>query len=161
MSPTDDLPPHAVSTATIDVALAAAQRVCARQGGRLTALRQRVLEIILGSETPLGAYAILDRLRDEGRGNAPPTVYRALDFLLEHGLVHRLASLNVYLGCAHPEHRHSGQFLICRGCGRVSELDSRETDQTIRSEAAARGFEVTSQIVEVLGLCAQCRECPA
>ncbi|HXH04197.1 MAG TPA: transcriptional repressor [Candidatus Competibacteraceae bacterium] len=138
--------------------LAGAERLCQSRGHRFTALRRRVLEIILESDRPLGAYAILDVLRErDGRRGAPPTVYRALDFLLEQGLVHRLASLNVYAVCDHPEQRHAGQFLICAMCGRVRELDSQVLEQTIRAEAAARHFTVGSQVVEVLGRCADCQ----
>lgn len=138
-------------------ALIEAERLCQQSGTRLTSLRRRVLEIILESEVPLGAYAILDVLRADGRRGAPPTVYRALDFLLEQGLIHRLASLNVYTGCAHPDHHHGGQFLICAKCGRVRELDSPMVDATIRAAADERRFEVGSQVVEVLGRCEECR----
>ena len=83
-------------------ALARAEALCQQRGARLTDLRRRVLEIIWSSATPLGAYTILDVLRDDGRQGAPPTVYRALDFLLAQGLIHRLASLNVFTGCRRP-----------------------------------------------------------
>ncbi len=136
--------------------LAEAERLCLARGMRLTELRRRVFEIIAASPRPIGAYAILDVLRDEGRAGAPPTVYRALDFLLEQGLIHRLASLNAYIGCPHPAERHGGQFLICRGCGRVGELHSGLVEATIVAEAAALGFGVETQMVEVLGRCAEC-----
>lgn len=137
-------------------ALAAAEQLCEARGGRLTALRRRVLEIILDSDQPLGAYAILDVLRADGRRGAPPTVYRALDFLLDQGLIHRLASRNVFIGCVQPEHNHNGQFLICGDCGRVDELDSRAVERTIRNQAAAQGFRVEAQMVEILGHCRCC-----
>lgn len=137
--------------------LAAAEQLCARRGVRLTALRRRVLEIILGSDRPLGAYAILDALRDDGRSGAPPTVYRALDFLLEQGLVHRLASLNVFIGCRRPALHHCGQFLICRDCGQVWELNSEAIETTIQAAAADRHFQVEAQTVEILGCCPDCR----
>jgi len=98
-------------------ALEQAALLCQQRGARLTELRRRVLEIIWNSPAPLGAYAILDILRDEGRPGAPPTVYRALDFLLEQGLIHRLASLNVFTGCRQPGSHHGGQFLIVRSAG--------------------------------------------
>src|SRR5262245_4876474 len=98
-------------------ALSAAEAVCARAGDRLTPLRRRVLELVWASHRPAGAYALLDRLREDGRGAAPPTVYRALDFLLERGLIHRIESLNAFVGCAHPGENHLVQFLICRSCG--------------------------------------------
>lgn len=123
----------------------------------MTDLRKRVLEIIWNSPTPLGAYAILDVLRDDGRPGAPPTVYRALDFLLEQGLIHRLASLNVFTGCRRPDSFHGGQFLICRDCGHVDELTNPTVDDLLRAEAAARRFEVFSQMIEVLGRCPDCQ----
>lgn len=141
----------------VDSALRSAERLCLRRGSRLTALRRRVLEIILHSDRPQGAYAILDELRAEGRSGAPPTVYRALDFLLEQRLIHRLASLNVFIGCPHPEHHHNGQFLICQHCGRVAELASFTVEQAIRDSASEHQFMVTSQMVEILGYCADCQ----
>lgn len=138
-------------------ALERAERLCQERGVRLTVLRRRVLEIIWSHARPLGAYAILDVLRDDGRAGAPPTVYRALDFLLEQGLIHRLASLNVFTGCRQPDRRHGGQFLICRDCGRVDELSSAEVESLLAAQATAREFEVMTQTVEVLGRCPDCR----
>ena len=140
-------------------ALAEAESICARQGLRLTTLRKRVLELVWASQQPLGAYDILGVLSDEdGRRAAPPTVYRALDFLLENGLVHRIASLNAFVGCSHPEHAHQGQFLICRGCHAAIELEQAAISNTIINSAAGVGFAVESQTVEVVGLCAGCQE---
>lgn len=139
-------------------ALATASRLCDQRGQKLTELRRRVLEIIVHSRKPLGAYAILDVLRAEGRNGAPPTVYRALEFLLEQGLIHRLASLNAYIGCTHPHERHSSQFLICKHCGTVGELISTRLESDIAAAAQAQGFTAEATIVEVLGRCAACRE---
>jgi len=126
---------------------------------RLTALRKRVLELVWQSHKPLGAYDILGVLSEaDGRRAAPPTVYRALDFLLEHGLVHRIASLNAFIGCNHPQHAHQGQFLICRNCHAAIELQQPAISQAIIAEAAGVGFAVEGQMVEVVGLCAGCRE---
>lgn len=142
-------------------ALAAAEGLCEARGTRLTELRRRVLEIVCASARPIGAYAILDVLRDDGRTGAPPTVYRALDFLLEQGLIHRLASLNAFIGCSHPAEHHGGQFLICEQCGCVGELDSHEVEDGIARAAAAVGFIARTQMVEILGRCAACRDAPA
>lgn len=143
----------------VNHALAEAESICTRQGLRLTTLRKRVLELVWASHKPLGAYDILGVLSDEdGRRAAPPTVYRALDFLLENGLVHRIASLNAFVGCSHPEHAHQGQFLICRGCHAAIELEQATISDAIISSAAGVGFAVESQTVEVVGLCAGCRE---
>ena len=139
-------------------ALAEADSLCARQGVRLTALRKRVLELVWQSHRPLGAYDILAVLSEQdGRRAAPPTVYRALDFLLENGLVHRIASLNAFIGCNHPEHPHQGQFLICRQCHAAIELDQDDISTAIVRSAASVGFSVESQTVEIVGLCASCQ----
>lgn len=138
-------------------ALEQAEILCQQRGTRLTDLRRRVLEIIWNNPTPLGAYAILDVLRDDGRQGAPPTVYRALDFLLEQGLIHRLASLNVFIGCRQPTCQHNGQFLICRNCGQVDELNNPTIEHLLRVEASARDFAVLAQMVEVLGHCPDCQ----
>ena len=151
---TDSCSPHSCDARQ---ALEQAENLCQQRGSRLTDLRRRVLEIIWNSPTPLGAYAILDVLRDDGRQGAPPTVYRALDFLLEQGLIHRLATLNVFTGCRRPDCRHSGQFLICRDCGQVDELSDPAIEDLLRAEAAARRFEVLTQMVEVLGRCPDCQ----
>jgi Fur family transcriptional regulator, zinc uptake regulator len=139
-------------------ALAQAQSLCAKTGTRLTALRLRVLELVWQSHKPLGAYDILAVLSEtDGRRAAPPTVYRALDFLQENGLVHRLASLNAFVGCSHPEQPHQGQFLICRTCHTSVELEQSSISAAIISSAASVGFSVEGQTVEVLGLCASCQ----
>ena len=138
----------------IDVAV----EQCGRHGARLTALRRRVLELVWGSHAPVGAYALLDALKAEGHGAAPPTVYRALDFLLEQGLVHRVESLNAYIGCVRPDAPHTASLLICTGCGRAAEFDDHGIDERLRRAAAARGFAVARQTIEVEGLCPDCRE---
>lgn len=138
-------------------ALADADALCARQGVRLTELRRRVLELVWASHKPLGAYDILAVLSEEdGRKAAPPTVYRALDFLLENGLVHRIASLNAFIGCAHPEHAHEGQFLICRACHTAIELEQPAISEAIVAGARGVGFAVETQTVEIVGLCGAC-----
>jgi Fur family zinc uptake transcriptional regulator len=143
--------------ACVDEALETAETLCVERGARLTPLRRRVLELVWSSHRPVGAYDILGRLDSGARKPAPPTVYRALDFLIEHGLVHRIESMNAYLGCNHPEQSHTGQFLICRECGNVTEMDDDDVRQTLRRRAAEKGFEVRSQTVELVGLCANCK----
>ncbi len=141
----------------IDDAVAAAEALCARKGLRLTKIRRRVLEMVWQGHNPVGAYELLDRLRDEHKGAAPPTVYRALEFLLDCGLIHRIESLNAYVGCGTPDHLHSGQFLICRHCKRIAELSDDTISETIRSRADRLGFAVQRQTIEILGDCADCR----
>lgn len=137
-------------------ALRVADEVCDAKGARLTPLRRRVLELVWGEHAPVRAYDILDRLRDERSNAAPPTVYRALDFLLEQGLVHRIESLNAYVGCAVSHRGHGAQFLICRDCGRVAELDDDAIARDVEDAAARLGFKVERQTVEVTGLCPAC-----
>ncbi len=130
--------------------------LCAQNGARLTDLRRRVLELIWASHMPVGAYDLLEQLsRDHGR-TAPPTVYRALDFLLAQGLIHRVESLNAFVGCADPGDEHAGHFLICTGCGNAAELHDARIDRAIAASTADLGFTVTRKTVEVLGLCATC-----
>lgn len=142
-------------------AMAKAERLCGERGLRLTPLRRRVLELIWERHEPVGAYELLDRLRDEKRGSAPPTVYRALDFLIEHGLAHRIESLNAFVGCGEAGGRnHSGQFLICRDCGKVGELDDPEIETLLTAKARRLGFAPVRQTIEIQGLCPACKPSP-
>jgi Fur family zinc uptake transcriptional regulator len=142
----------------VHTALSEADELCAQKGLRLTALRRRVLELVWQSHKPLGAYDILAVLSEEdGRRAAPPTVYRALDFLLENGLVHRIASLNAFTGCNHPTHVHQGQFLICRECHAAIELQSPTISEAVTTAAAEVGFAVEGQTVEIIGVCSGCK----
>lgn len=136
--------------------LARAEVLCRNRGVRLTAQRRRVLEILCASPRPLGAYEILDAMREGPRALAPPTVYRALDFLLEQGLVHKLESLHAFVGCNHPEHPHSSQFLICNACGGVTEIEDEAIAQSLGSAADETGFHPQRRVVEVIGTCAGC-----
>lgn len=138
-------------------ALAAAERQCAAKGVRLTAQRRSVLELIWNSHEPVGAYTLLDRLREKGVRAQPPTVYRALEFLVENGLIHRIESLNAYVGCAAPAERHVGQFLICTGCHSAAELDDAAIGAAIAARAKEIGFAVSRATVEIAGLCPNCR----
>ena len=139
-------------------ALAAADGLCARRGAKLTELRRRVLELVWASHRPIGAYEILAGLGGDGRPAAPPTVYRALDFLLAHGLVHRVESLNAYIGCPEPGHRPLQPILICRDCGAAAEVPDDRIARAVRSAADGAGFAVERQTVEVHGVCRECRE---
>lgn len=141
----------------IDDAIAAAETRCARDGRSFTALRRKVLELVWSSHGPVGAYDLLHMLRAERRNAAPPTVYRALDFLLECGLIHRIESLNAYVGCGSPEVHHGGEFLICRECSAVAELDDPAISRAIAKKASVLGFDVERQTIEVTGLCPRCR----
>ncbi len=137
-------------------ALARAERVCSARGARLTPVRRRVLALLWQAHRPVLAYDLLEQLRAARRRAAPPTVYRALEFLQAHGLVHRIESLNAYVGCADPSHPHSGQFLICDGCRAVAELDDPRIGKVIEARARAAGFHCREQTIEVRGRCPRC-----
>ena len=140
-----------------EAALAKAAAICERRGARLTVLRRRVLELVWQGHRPVGAYQILDALRDERLGAAPSTVYRALEFLLEHGLVHRIESLNAFVGCSDPGRSHGGQFLICGTCGTTAELNDPRIISAIEDSASDSGFHIEHRTIEVTGLCPGCR----
>lgn len=143
--------------ACVRSALATAGRVCATNGARLTPLRRRALELIWSSHRAVKAYELLDGLGGAGRRAMPPTVYRALDFLMRHGLVHRVDSLNAFIGCASPGERHAAHLLICSGCGTVEEIAGTAIDQAIAAAAARAHFTVERESVEIHGVCGLCR----
>jgi Fur family zinc uptake transcriptional regulator len=141
----------------VEDALDRADSVCLAQGARLTELRRAVLELVWRGHEPVGAYALLDALKEAHPNAAPPTIYRALDFLAAHGLIHRIESLNAYIGCAHPERPHAGQFLICAKCSSAAEIDDPSITRALAKSANGLGFAVTRQTVELSGLCPSCR----
>lgn len=149
--------PHHDHGRCVASAMATAEAECRRRGARLTEVRRRVLELVWTSHQPVGAYALLERLGQEGFPAAPPTVYRALDFLLAHGLVHRIERLNAFVGCSHPGAPHAGQFLLCLDCGAAAELDDPAIETAVASGAARLGFSISRQTVEAEGLCPACR----
>lgn len=138
-------------------ALDTADAVCARRGARLTVLRRRVLELIWRSHRAVKAYELLDRLVDDARAARPPTVYRALEFLMAHGLVHRVDSLNAFVGCADAAHRHDAQLFICHACGTVQEIAEPIIANAVSRGARRLGFEVQRQTIEMHGRCGACR----
>ncbi|MGB0465894.1 MAG: Fur family transcriptional regulator [Pontibacterium sp.] len=142
----------------IEQALSDAAALCKARDLRLTPIRELVLKLIWQSHKPLGAYEILPALAEAGFNSAPPTVYRALDFLQAQGLVHRIAMLNAFIGCPHPGEMHHSYFLICRHCNTVIEADSSQAESLIAQQAAALGFTAEQQSIEVLGCCPNCRE---
>lgn len=141
----------------LQTALAAAEALCAQRGLRLTPLRRRVLELVWQSHEPVKAYDVLDQLRQEHRGAAPPTVYRALDFLQAKGFVHRIESLNAFIGCGAPQESHDGQFMICRRCGEVAEIDDDEITTLLSRKARQLGFRIDNETIEIRGVCAGCK----
>ena len=137
-------------------ALDTAEELCGERGLRLTPIRRRVLELVWSKHEPVRAYDLLEDLRTERRRAAPPTVYRALDFLIENGFVHRIESLNAFVGCPGPRRPHVGQFLICRGCASVAEMDDAAISRMVARKAQSLGFQVLRQTIEVTGLCPEC-----
>jgi Fur family zinc uptake transcriptional regulator len=140
----------------VETALDRAESLCLSRGVRLTQLRREVLELVWRRHEPVGAYDLLDGLKLTHRRAAPPTIYRALEFLIEQGLVHRLETLNAYIGCTRPEVLHAGQFLICSRCASIGELDDPEISAAVSCRAQRLGFVVERQTIEVRGLCAEC-----
>jgi Fur family zinc uptake transcriptional regulator len=138
-------------------ALARAEAVTAASGARLTPVRRRVLEILLEEHRALGAYDVLARLATEGFGNQPPVAYRALEFLVEQGLAHRIQRLNAFTACTHPGEVHAPAFLICRQCQTVAEAADAPTRAALEAAAADLGFVIERTTIEALGLCPSCR----
>lgn len=157
MSPVHDCtdPQHHVHDG--DAFVAEVERLCAQRGLRLTPIRSHALRLIADAERPLKAYELLDRMKATHDAAAPPTVYRALDFLLEHGFIHKLASVNAFVGCHHPGgEQHAVPFLICDGCQSATELEDDTIVEALESRARGLGFIPRAQILEVHGLCAAC-----
>jgi Fur family zinc uptake transcriptional regulator len=143
---------------TITARLARAEQLCLDHGAKLTDLRREVLELILAADGPLTAYVLLDRLQQTRRA-APPTIYRALDFLLQQGLIHKLERLNAFLACIDEDplsHDHAAQFLICRVCHSVHELEDHAIAHAITHAAGAIGFKPEHTTIEIEGICAAC-----
>ncbi len=140
----------------ISAALRKAEVACKEQGIRLTALRRRVFELVWASHEPVKAYDILQVLQRDQPRAAPPTVYRALDFLQLQGLVHKIESLNAYVGCGAPGHPESGVFLICRSCAEIAELDDPALNSMIVKLAAQLDFATEDKVMEIKGYCARC-----
>lgn len=141
-------------------ALARAERLCRERGLRLTPIRRRALEALHADHRPVGAYDLADRLSPAGgRRLAPISIYRALDFLVEQGFVHRLSSRNAYIACLHG---HGADevvaFLMCETCGGVDEDSSAEMKGVLAGIAQARQFTPKHQVVEIVGVCEHCRD---
>jgi Fur family zinc uptake transcriptional regulator len=139
-------------------AIAHAEAICAARNERLTPIRRNVLEALLSSHQPLGAYELIDRLAERGGRPAPITIYRALDFLREQGLVHRIESRNAFIACVH--NHDSGDpvvFLICEKCGAVGEATGSAVADSIRTASRAAGFTAKTPVIEISGICAHCK----
>jgi len=138
-------------------ALSAAIERCAKQGLKLTKIRRQVLEIIWSQHNPIGAYDVLQQLQESGHKPAPPTAYRALDFLVSAKLIHRIESLNAYIGCPSPDSNHQCQFYICTECGHIAELNDTAVSKALSAGAKGIGFNSTQPVIEVHGVCRRCQ----
>jgi Fur family zinc uptake transcriptional regulator len=139
--------------------LADAEAICRQSGARLTRLRQQTFSILLQASGPITAYELLDRLRTE-RSATAAGVYRSLDFLVAHGLVHRLESRKAFVACAHPDHPHVSQFLICRRCGTTVEVEDERIASVVGEWSRRLGFKIEAETLEVSGSCSICRDAP-
>lgn len=138
--------------------ISAVEACCAKNDLRLTPVRRKVLELLLEEHKALGAYAILDLLREAGFGSQPPVAYRALEFLAEHGFVHKIERLNAFVACAHPGETHSPAFMICRLCDAVAEAQSTPARGALGAAARAAGFQIERTVVEAEGVCPICAD---
>lgn len=134
-----------------------AEHLCQETGVRLTSQRRRILEIIGSSHKATGAYDVLEAMTGQGGRTAPITVYRALDFLMSVGLVHRISSLNAFIACHHNHGDNPVQLLICKTCGEVGEMEEQGVTKAIQKAAAGAGFAIDEPVVEITGKCAHCR----
>ena len=132
------------------------ERACEQRGLRLTPIRANALRLIADAGRPIKAYDLLDRMKATHDAAAPPTVYRALDFLLEHGFIHKLASINAYTSCHHPRERHTVPFFICDVCANATELCDSRVSAMLIEQAKQLGFSPQAQTLEVHGICARC-----
>ncbi len=140
----------------IENALHTAERLCRERGVRLTPLRKKVLELVWADHRAVKAYDLLESLGDARKAAKPPTVYRALDFLAEQGLIHRVESLNAFIGCNRSGNRHPSLLFICRLCGDVEEHPAPEVMRALAGEAEEAGFQPEHQTIELIGTCAHC-----
>lgn len=146
-------------TACIDQAMQQAEELCHKKQLRLTELRKQVLALVWQTHKPIGAYAIMELLQSASsrRQVAPPTVYRTLDFLVEHGFVHKVHTLNAFIGCSNPQREQCNALLICTVCGYTEEVPNNTIQQVTHLSAKKQGFSVEEQILEIVGCCANCK----
>lgn len=140
----------------VSAALREAEAVCQARDVNLTEIRKRVLELVWQGHEPVKAYEIIENFKGDHQATKPPTVYRALDFLMANGLVHRIESLNAFVGCAHPENQHQANFFICTKCHRADEIESGKIAATIEKLAQDQDFTISHKTVEIYGLCSAC-----
>ena len=148
-------PHHDHAHCTADL-IARAERTCERRGSKLTGQRREILSSVAQSHSAVGAYDIIERMAEHGPRPAPITIYRALDFLLAHGLVHKIESRNAYVACSHSHEGQPAALLICESCGTVTELDAPEIFERIVEKAKAQKFSPAHTLIEMSGTCGSC-----
>lgn len=137
--------------------VALAKSLCTARGAQLTELRRKILELLWKSGRPTGAYELIEALKqEEARPIGPPTVYRALEFLMSQGLVSKIESRNAYVVCTHPEREGNCLFFICTNCGASAELEDLRVEELLAENAAVLGYRVVRRVIEVEGICASC-----
>lgn len=141
----------------IEDCIAEVDAQCRREGLQFTPVRRRVLEILLQEHRALGAYEILDYLREEGKGSQPPVAYRALDFLVKNGFAHKIERLNAFIACTHPADKHSPIFMICNRCKTVAEAHTDPVKGQLGDAARDLGFTIERTVVEAEGICPKCQ----
>ena len=143
-------------SACVSAVLKHARLLCSERGVQLTPIRHQVLELICDSHKAVKAYDLLDKIKPIQPAAKPATIYRALDFLLEQGLIHRIESLNAFVGCGHSGHRHEQLMLICKHCQEVEERPAINVMRTLAEEIQLSGFSEYSKAIEVQGICSKC-----
>ncbi len=148
-------------TASPEAALALADAYCRERGEKLTPIRRKVLELLLASGRATKAYSLLDDMRQIHPGSAPPTVYRALDFLLSAGLVHRIESINAFAVCHDLTQCQHGVLVVCQQCGNVTELHQPKLREALIAQIEDAGYHLAGDEIELKGLCAACQAAQA
>ncbi len=140
----------------INEALKKAENICNKKGVKLTKLRQKVLTLILKNHGYVKAYDLLNDLKKSDASAKPPTVYRSLDFLMEHGFIHKIQSLNAFVGCSHPDEHEDCYFLICKECKNIEECCSNKVKKVLTSTSGKNNFSPNQVTLEITGICQDC-----
>ncbi|MAK54777.1 Fur family transcriptional regulator [Neopusillimonas maritima] len=138
--------------------LKTAEKLCSQRGRRLTPIRRKVLEILLRRQRSVKAYELLEEIREFQPGAAPPTVYRALDFLIEEGLIHRLDAVNAWAACMDAAGDPHDILVICTQCGAVAEFSDPELHKKLARKVASAGFVLEHHETELRALCNRCHQ---
>jgi len=142
----------------ISEAINMAERLCINRSVKLTPIRRKVLELIWESHKAVKAYDLLDQIKPLNYCAKPATVYRALDFLMSQGLIHKVESLNAYVGCNCSGRQHEQLLLICDQCHEIEERAAFEVMHALSSEIEQAGFAISYKSIEIHGTCAACAQ---